>query len=81
MFAFAHPVFATESMPSSWAISEFDEAKEKGYITQNLYDDLHENISREEFIELVVTAFEKMFGTLDSVTEDENVFEDTENLL
>ncbi len=80
VFAFAHPVFATESMPSSWAISEFDEAKEKGYITQNLYDDLHENISREEFIELVVTAFEKMFGTLDSVTEDENVFEDTENL-
>jgi cell wall-associated NlpC family hydrolase/uncharacterized membrane protein YsdA (DUF1294 family) len=80
IFVFANPVNAAESEPSAWAVEEFNEAQEKGYITENLYDNLQENISREEFIELIVTAFEKMFGQLDSVSLDENTFKDTENI-
>ena len=81
VFAFTIPINASEAEgPSPWAVEEFKQAEEKGYITEKLYSNLHDNISREEFIELIVTAFEKMFGELDSITLDENVFEDTENI-
>jgi cell wall-associated NlpC family hydrolase/uncharacterized membrane protein YsdA (DUF1294 family) len=80
IFVFANPVNAVESEPSAWAIEEFNQAQEKGYITENLYSDFQENITREEFVELIVTAFEKMFGQLDSVSLEENIFEDTDNI-
>ncbi len=77
---FAGSVMATSETPSFWAEEEIKEARAKGYITAGLTGDLHEAITREQFIELIVTTFEKMFGELDSVTDNENVFTDTNNL-
>lgn len=69
-----------KSEPSAWAKEEFEEAIDKGYITENMMVDLQAHISREGFVELIMTAYEKMFQEIDGVTVADNPFADTENL-
>lgn len=64
---------------SDWAKEEISKSEEAGIITEKLNDaDLKEDITREEFAEVVVKAYEKLSTVkLENVTE--NPFSDTEN--
>lgn len=73
-------VIEAQVEPSAWAKEEFEEAIEKGYITENMMVELQANITREGFVELIVTAYEKMFQEVDGVSVADNPFVDTENL-
>ena len=62
---------------SDWAKEEISKSEEAGIITEKLNDaDLKEDITREEFAEVVVKAYEKLSTVkLENVTE--NPFSDT----
>ena len=77
LMVFASTVKAYEI--SEWATEEITKANELGIITEKLNDaDLKEDITREEFAEVVVKTYEKLSKIkLDNVSE--NPFSDTEN--
>lgn len=64
---------------SDWAAEEILKANETGLVTERLKDvDLKADITREEFAEVVVRAYEKLSTVkLENVTE--NPFSDTDN--
>lgn len=71
------PVFAS-SNPSSWAIEEIKEANAEGLVTNSVMKDYHANITREQFCEMVVRAYEKISG--EKATVGNMYFSDTSNV-
>lgn len=70
-------VFAS-SNPSSWAVAEVNEAKTEGLVTDSVMKDYQANITREQFCEMVVRAYEKISG---EKAEIGNIyFSDTDNV-
>lgn len=63
---------------SDWAFGELDKALEYGFITDCIRDNMKANITREEFAEVVVKAYEKYTGKEAGYT-DTSVFTDTNN--
>ncbi len=68
------------SKPSPWALHEFNQAIEKGYTTEAMLENLQSEITREDFIDLIMTSYEKLMGEIDGVTIEDNPFVDTDNL-
>ncbi len=50
------------STPSSWAVSEVSEAIDAGLVTSSVSKNYQANITREQFCEMVVLAYEKISG-------------------
>lgn len=63
---------------SSWALEELKKAVEYGLYTDNIMKNYSQNITREEFCELVIKLYEKLIGT--GITPvSPNPFRDTMN--
>ncbi|MCD8391129.1 MAG: leucine-rich repeat protein, partial [Firmicutes bacterium] len=68
---------SVSSTPSSWAASEVSEAEGAGLIPSSVRKDYQANITRKQFCEMVVLAYEKISG---KTAETGNVsFNDTSN--
>ncbi|MDY0236236.1 MAG: trypsin-like peptidase domain-containing protein [Gudongella sp.] len=65
--------FAT---PSNWAIQEVAEAKELSIVPENLLNNYQENITREEFSELVINLYESLSNKI-AIPSPINTFKDT----
>lgn len=50
------------SVPSSWAVNEVNEAASEGLVTGSVSRDYQADITREQFCEMVVLAYEKISG-------------------
>lgn len=74
------PTYAdsTEDIPSSWAKAEIDKAKEINILPERLMGDYRNNITREEFSEVVVNLYEALSGKTAELKGD-NPFSDTQN--
>lgn len=68
------------SKPSPWALHEFNQAIEKGYTTEAMLKNLQSEITREDFVDLIMTSYEKLMGEIDGITIEDNPFADTDNL-
>lgn len=68
----------SEAAPSQWALSEVNKAKEYDLLTPSLMDKYQDNITREEFAELVVKLYAGITGEEIIITDD-NPFSDTSN--
>ncbi len=68
---------APENSPSDWAIAEVSEAEFKGIITDAVCADFQADITREQFCELVMKAYEKLAKPVEISEMPE--FSDTEN--
>lgn len=55
-------VFADYEGASSWAVPELDKAAGYGLITDRVMDDVSEDVTREEFAEIVVRMYELFTG-------------------
>ncbi len=64
------PVFAEESVPSSWAKEYVEESISAGYIPVHLQSNYQDPITREEFTELVVTTIFAQVNERNSRKED-----------
>jgi len=73
-------VFGEEINPSPWAKVEYDLAVQKGYITEPLKVDLQKNITRQEFVELIMGSYETVMGEVADITLEDNPFLDVESL-
>lgn len=67
------------STPSSWAVAEIDKAKENNLVTENVLNNYQQDITREEFCELVVKLYEALSGK-EAIVPDTNKFTDTDNI-
>lgn len=63
---------------SSWALEELKKAVEYGLYTDRIMNNYTQNITREEFCELVIKLYEKLKGTT-AVLASPNPFRDTAN--
>lgn len=63
---------------SSWALEELKKAVEYGLYTERIMNNYNQNITREEFCELVIKLYEKLKGTA-AVPASPNTFIDTTN--
>lgn len=63
---------------SSWALEELKKAVEYGLYTDNIMKNYSQNITREEFCELVIKMYEKLIGT-GIIPVSPNPFRDTMN--
>lgn len=68
---------AEAAEPSSWAKEEINKAVADGLIEESKFANYQENITREQFCELAVTAYEKLTDEVAVPAEDP--FEDTDN--
>ncbi len=66
------------STPSSWALEEIQKAKEYNLVTERVLTGYQQEISREEFCELVVKLYEALSG-IKAKTPEINPFTDTDN--
>lgn len=66
-----------ESTPSSWAEEEVELAKDAGLITDSVMEDYQADITREQFCELVILAYEELSG--EEAYTGNVYFEDTYN--
>ena len=66
-----------DSAPSDWAEKEIEGAKNAGIITNSVTENYQENITREQFCELVMKLYESITNTNEIKTND--VFDDTDN--
>jgi len=65
---------------SGWAISDYQQANEAGLVSYSVVaNNLKDNITREEFCELVVNLYEKLTGE-DMIEPDVAPFEDTNSM-
>ncbi|MGI6702839.1 MAG: S-layer homology domain-containing protein [Clostridia bacterium] len=64
--------------PSEWAVPEIDLAIENGLVTEKVLSNYQDDITREDFCELVVKLYEALSGE-EAQLPEENVFTDTEN--
>ncbi len=65
---------------SGWAISDYQQANEAGLVSYSVVsNNLKDNITREEFCELVVNLYEKLTGE-DMIEPDVSPFEDTNSM-
>lgn len=65
---------------SGWALSDYQQANEAGLVSYNVVsNNLHDNITREEFCELVVNLYEKLTGE-DMVAPPVSPFADTDSV-
>lgn len=69
--------FATDK-PSTWAIEEIEKAKEYDLVTPKLLSNYTQNITREEFCELIVKLYETLSNTR-AIPAHPNPFNDTNN--
>lgn len=76
-FVFTIQVNATEDVLSSWAVTEYTEAVNKGYITKDTSHEYQQDISRIDFVELIITSYEALIGDIPDVTQEDNPFIDT----
>jgi hypothetical protein len=63
---------------SSWAVEELKKAVEYGLYTDNITKNYSQNITREEFCELVTKLYEKLKGA-ETIPVSPNPFSDTQN--
>lgn len=70
------PVFAF-SNPSSWAVEEINQAKQEGFITDSVMENYQMNITRAQFCELLIRAYEKISGKTAEIGDV--YFADTDN--
>ncbi len=52
--------------PSLWAVNEILEANRAGFLTEKSVDNFTDNITREEFVELIMRFYERATGDLKS---------------
>jgi hypothetical protein len=65
---------------SGWAISDYQQANEAGLVSYSVVsNNLKDNITREEFCELVVNLYEKLTGE-DMIEPDVSPFVDTDSM-
>lgn len=65
---------------SGWAVSDYQQANEAGLVSYSVVsNNLKDNITREEFCELVVNLYEKLTGE-DMIEPDVSPFEDTDSM-
>ena len=64
--------------PSEWAVPEINLAIENGLVTEKVLGNYQDDITREDFCELVVKLYEALSGA-EAQLPEENVFTDTEN--
>ncbi|HZX46718.1 MAG TPA: S-layer homology domain-containing protein [Clostridia bacterium] len=64
--------------PSEWAVPEIELAIENGLVTEKVLSNYQDDITREDFCELIVKLYEALSGEEAQIPE-ENVFTDTEN--
>lgn len=65
---------------SGWAVTDYQQANEAGLVSYNVVsNNLHDNITREEFCELVVNLYEKLTGE-DMVEPAVSPFSDTDSV-
>ena len=65
------------SVPSSWAVNEVNAAASEGLVTDSVSRDYQAAITREQFCEMVVLAYEKISGNTAKTGSDS--FYDTDN--
>ncbi|MBQ3427425.1 MAG: S-layer homology domain-containing protein [Clostridia bacterium] len=68
---------SASNTPSDWALNEVTDAKNEGIITDAVTLDYQANITREQFCELVVLAYQKISGN--QATSGNISFNDTQN--
>lgn len=76
-FVYTVQVNGTEDTLSTWAVSEYNEAVNKGYITRDTSQGYQGDISRIDFVELLISSYEKLLGSIPDVTQEDNPFVDT----
>lgn len=65
---------------SGWAVSDYQQANEAGLVSYSVVsNNLHDNITREEFCELVVNLYEKLTGE-DMIEPAVSPFSDTDSV-
>lgn len=65
---------------SGWAVSDYQKANEAGLVSYSVVaNNLKDNITREEFCELVVNLYEKLTGE-DMIEPEVSPFEDTNSM-
>jgi uncharacterized protein YceK len=64
--------------PSSWAEEEVNEAIAYDLVIDEILNNYQQNITREEFCELILVFYEKLSGK-EAVLPSENIFTDTTN--
>ncbi len=67
-----------EDNPSEWAVPEIELAIENGLVTEKVLSNYQDDITREDFCELVVKLYEALSGE-EAQLPEVNVFTDTEN--
>lgn len=65
------------STPSSWAVNEVNEARTVGIVTESVQNDYQSSITREQFCEMVVRAYEKISN--ETAEKGTMSFNDTRN--
>lgn len=65
------------SVPSSWAVNEVNKAVSEGVVTDSVSADYQANITREQFCEMVVLAYERISGK--TAEKGNESFNDTDN--
>jgi hypothetical protein len=64
--------------PSEWAVPEIERAIENGLVTEKVLSNYQDDITREDFCELIVKLYEALSGE-EAQLPEENIFTDTEN--
>ena len=65
-------------IPSKWAISEVEKAKERDIVPDKLQGDYRKNITREEFAELAVRLYQ-VLSKKETMIQEPSPFSDTNN--
>lgn len=66
------------SEPSPWALKEIEEVRAENLVPENLLNNYQNNITREEFSEIIVKLYQSILGEVIK-PESENPFTDTNN--
>ncbi|WIV12239.1 S-layer homology domain-containing protein [Proteiniborus sp. MB09-C3] len=71
--------YTDDILPSSWGIAQIEKAREYNLVTDNIIENLQQDITREELCELIVRLYEAMSGE-EAIAPVTNRFMDTSNL-
>lgn len=77
---FSGSIYGESTLPSAWAKEEYGIALQKGYITNALKTDLQGNITRKDFVELIMNSYEMVMGEVPDITLNDNPFTDIQSL-
>lgn len=78
--SFRITVYANINEPSSWAFEEIEAAKAINAVTENLMNDYKGDLTRGEFIELLVKTYEAVVDEVIDIATVKNPFEDTDKV-